>query len=344
MTYFAGLDVSMEETWLCVVDESGSVRLDRAVASDPQAIASALRQADLSGAKLGLEVGALSPWLYHELTALGFAVVCFEARQVSQILKSQRNKTDRQDAFGLAQILRGGWYRAVHVKSYDAHALRALLKARAMLVKTRQDLENQLRGLLKPFGIRLKRGGRQDLAQRIEAACGKLPELWSGCRALLKARQAVCGQLAALDGKLGRMARRDEACRRLMTVPGVGPITALAFVAHLDAPGRFQKARAMGPCLGLTPRRNQSGETDYQGRISKRGDKMLRSLLYEAANVLLSVVKAFSSLKAWGLKLAKRIGFKKARIAVARKLAVIMTAIVKDGTEFCWTSEKAPVA
>ena len=341
MPYYVGVDVSMKESFVCILDASDQVQQECTVPSDPKTLACLLGKVSQarSDVQIGLEVGALSPWLFHELTALGFSVTCFEARQVAQILKPMRNKTDRHDAHGLAQILRGGWYQATHVKSYDAHSARALLKARNMLVKARQDLENQLRGLLKPFGARLARGGRHDLAVRVAKACRAIPTLMTACQALLATRATLCDELERLDQEIKAMVQSNPPCQQLMTIPGIGPITALAFMAHLDDPARFTKARSMGACLGLTPRRYQSGEVDYQGRISKRGDKMLRTLLYEAANVLLSVVKRWCPLKAWGLKLAKRSGFKKARIAVARKLAVIMTAMLKDGTDFCWQAE-----
>lgn len=336
MKYFAGLDVSMEESCLCVLDASGNVVCEVTVATDPKAIATALPRYGADELKIGFEAGALSPWLHHELAALGLDVACLETRQVHQILKTLRNKTDRGDAFGLAQLVRSGWYRTVHVKTYDSHALRAMLKARAELVHTRQDLENTVRGLLKPFGLRLAKGGRSDFADRVRALCVERAELAAAVEALLRARSTVRAELERLDKRLTAMAREVDACHRLMTIPGVGAITALAAISAIDDAGRFAHARTAGAYFGLTPRRYQSGEIDYQGRISKRGDRMVRTLLYEAANVLLTRVTRFSTLKAWGLRLVKRIGMQKARIAVARKLAVIIAAILKDGTEFWW--------
>ena len=347
MRYFVGIDVSMEESSLCVVDASGEVAGEAGeavVATEPEAIAAALSRYGLDAVKVGFEAGALSPWLYHELTALGLDVVCLETRRVHQILKTQRNKTDRGEAFGIAQIVRSGWYGSVHVKSYDSHALRALLGARDELVCTRQDLENTVRGLLKPFGLRLAKGGRGDFADRVRALCVSRVDLAAAVEALLGARAAVRDELGRLDERLIAMAREVDACPRLMTIPGVGPITALSAISAIDDAGRFAHARTAGAYFGLTPRRHQSGEVDYQGRISKRGDGMVRTLLYEAANVLLTRVTRFSTLKAWGLRLAKRVGMKKARVAVARKLAVIIAAILKDGTEFWWKAEPAATA
>lgn len=340
MKYFAGIDISMEQSCLCVLNAGGEVVEEATVATTPEAIAGTLSRYGQGAVKVGFEAGALSPWLYHELAAGGWDVACLEARQVHQILKMQRNKSDRGDAFGLAQLVRSGWYRTVHVKTYDSHALRALLKARAELVHTRQDLENTVRGLLKPFGLRLPKGGRSDFADRVRTLCVSRADLAAAVDALLRARATVRAELERLDKRLVVMARENDACPRLMTIPGVGPITALAAISAIDNAGRFASARTVGAYFGLTPRRHQSGEVDYQGRISKRGDRMVRTLLYEAANVLLTRVTRFSTLKAWGLKLAKRIGMKKARVAVARKLAVIIAAVLKDGTEFWWKTEE----
>lgn len=343
MRYFCGIDVSLEKSSLCVLDAAGEVVDESTVSTDPKAIAATLSRYGLQAVTVGFEAGMLSSWLYHELTTLETTVVCLETRQVHQILKTQRNKSDRSDAFTLAQLVRSGWYRTVHVKTYDSHALRALLKARAELVHTRLDLENTVRGLLKPFGLRVAKGGRADFAERVRALCLDRAELAAAVDALLHTRATVCAELERMDRRLRMMARELEACRRVMTIPGVGPVTALAAIGAIDDARRFANARTVGAYFGLTPRRHQSGEVDYQGRISKRGDRMVRTLLYEAANVLLSKVTRFSALKAWGLRLARRIGIKKARVAVARKLAVIIAAILKDGTEFCWKPE-APAA
>jgi len=338
MKYFAGIDVSMEESSICVLDPLGAVVFEGKVATEPEAIAEALSKADCNAAKIGLEAGALSPWLCHELRALGYEVICLDCRQVHQFLKVKRNKTDRSDAKGIAEILRLGAEAPVHVKSYDSHAQRALLKTHIELVHIRQDLENTIRGILKPFGLRLPRGNRPSLPERVRELCRDFPELEAATASLLRCRSRVQEELSLVDKKLAAKVRGDNDCQRLMTVPSIGPITAVAFKSMVDDHGRFAKARAVGAYVGITPRRYQSGEVNYMGRISKRGDKMMRTLLYEAATVLLTVVKRFSSLKAWGLKLAKRIGMKKARVAVARKLAVIMAAILQDGTEFCWNN------
>jgi transposase len=161
---------------------------------------------------------------------------------------------------------------------------------------------------------------------------------------LAEVRRHVVAQVAALDRDIRRLVRSEPVLKRFMTVPGVGPITALASLSTIDDPERFKHARDVGPYLGLTPTRYQSGETDRHGRISKCGDAFTRTCLYEAANVLLTKVQRFSPLKAWGTRLVQRIGAKKARIAVARKIAVILRCIWTDGTEFWWTREEAKMA
>jgi transposase len=247
----------------------------------------------------------------------------------------------RNDAAGLAQIVRTGWYRQVEVKSLACHEVRAVLLARARLVASRRDVENQMRGLLKPFGLLVGKVRGKGFEGRVRELVADAPAMAEVMDALLLARRALCAQIARLDVRVQALAKAVAPCRRLMTVPGVGPITALAYVTAIDDPGRFRKGRSVGAYLGLTPRRYQSGEVDRAGRISKCGDGLVRTLLFEAAGVLLTRVQRMSPLKAWGLRLAKRIGAKKAKVAVARKLAVILHCMWTDGTEFWWTKEEA---
>ena len=253
----------------------------------------------------------------------------------------QVNKTDRNDAAGLAQIVRTGWYREVEVKSLACHEVRAVLLARSRLVASRRDLENQARGLLKPFGLLVGKVRGKGFEGRLRELIADAAAMAEVIDALLLARRALCTQVARLDVRVRMLAQTIAPCRRLMTVPGVGPITALAYVTVIDDPGRFRNGRSVGAYLGLTPRRYQSGEVDRAGRISKCGDGLVRTLLFEAAGVLLTRVQRMSPLKAWGLRLAKRIGAKKAKVAVARKLAVILHCMWTDGTEFWWTKEEA---
>jgi transposase len=256
----------------------------------------------------------------------------------------QINKSDRNDAVGIARIMQCGWYKEVRVKSFDSHAIKALLTSRALLVKIKRDLENQIRGLLKNLGLVIGRAKMNVFSVRAEELIADRPELTAAVEPLLTARQTIGQQIADLDGKVRRLARHSEPARRFMTAPGVGPITALCYLATIDDPTRFKRSRSVGAYAGLTTRRYASGEIDWTGRISKCGDAMLRSYLYEAANVLLTRNPKWSALKAWGMRLAKRSGLRKAKVAVARKLAVILHRMWIDGTEFNWSSKEAALS
>jgi transposase len=341
MDQYVGLDVSLKETFVCVVDASGEVVCEKSVGTTPETIAKFIEKKAPGAVRVGLESGLLSTWLWHGLRALGLPVVCLDARHAASALKMQVNKTDRNDAAGLAQIVRTGWYREVEVKSLACHEVRAVLLARSRLVASRRDVENQMRGLLKPFGLLVGKVRGKGFEGRLRELIADAPAMAEVIDALLLARRALCAQIARLDVRVQALAKAVAPCRRLMTVPGIGPITALAYVTAIDDPGRFRKGRNVGAYLGLTPRRYQSGEVDRAGRISKCGDGLVRTLLFEAAGVLLTRVQRMSPLKAWGLRLAKRIGAKKAKVAVARKLAVILHCMWTDGTEFWWTKEEA---
>jgi transposase len=341
MTQYVGLDVADEETSVCVVDQEGAVLVEAKVASEPAAIAAFIRAQAPQVVKVGFETGPLAAWHWHELKQLGLPVVCLDARHAKAALACQINKTDRNDAFGLAQLVRMGWYREVQVKSYGSHYVRAALRVRALLVRSRCDFENQVRGLLKIFGLRLGKTGRKGFAKRMAELLEKQPELEALVAALLKVRETIVEQIATLDAGLQRIAKGSATIRRLMTVPGIGPITALAFASAIDNPFRFRKASSVGAYFGLTPRRYQSGEIDRPGRVSKAGDGMVRRCLFEAAVVLLRRVNGWSPLKAWAVRLSKRIGWPRAVVALARKLTVILHCIWVDGTEFWWTRTEA---
>lgn len=263
------------------------------------------------------------------------ACVCIESRQAYQALKSlATHKTDRNDARGLAQLARTGFFKPVHVKSLPAHALRALILARKKLVGQRVTLENQIRGLAVVFGVRLPRAlSPAFISEALQASKG-INGLSAAMQGLVAARAAVLGAVAAIDADMKRMARASAACRRLMTIPGVGQLTALAFTAAIDDPERFRRSRDVGAYLGLVPRRYQSGEVDYTGSISKCGDRRMRTLLYEAANVMLTRYRGALKLKDWALAIAARSTMRKARVALARRLAIIMHAMLRHGTEF----------
>jgi transposase len=334
MTLYVGLDVSQKETEICVVDSDGWRTWRGKCPSQPECIAAMLREHAPDAARVGMETGPLSIWLWHGLRALGIPIDCIHARHVAAALSLQVNKTDANDAHGIAQVVRSGWYRAVAVKSLQSCRLRALLSARGELVAIRTTLYNQIRGLLKTFGVVLAPGKGGTFEQAVLTRCPTDPLVRGAIGALLAAWRVVGERKRALELQLVRLARSSEACRRMVTIPGVGAITALTFVTTIDDPRRFPRSTDVGAFLGLTPRRYQSGEVDIAGRISKAGDRTARSLLFEAANALMTRVRRESALRRWGLQLIARIGSRKAKVAVARKLAIIMHRIWLDGTEF----------
>jgi transposase len=335
MEQYVGLDVSLKMTAICIVDRTGKIEREGVVASDPEAIAVFVRLYASHVARIGLETGATSTWLWTELNKMGLPIICIDARHAKAALKMQINKSDRNDAAGIARIMQCG-----RVKGLDSHAVKALLVSRALLVKIKRDLENQIRGLLKNLGLVIGQAKMNVFVMRATELIGARPEIAAAVEPLLKAREAVEKQIANLDRKVMRLARNDTQVRRFMTAPGIGPVTALCYLATIDDPTRFKRSRSVGAYVGLTSRRYASGEVDWTGRISKCGDAMLRSYLYEAAGVLLTRVAKWSVLKAWGMRVAKRSGLRKAKVAVARKLAVILHRMWVDGTEFKWSSKE----
>ncbi len=341
MERYVGLDVSLKQTAICVVTQAGSIVQKGVVDSDPEAIAEFVRSKAPGVVRIGIETGPTTTWLWTELKRLGLPVICIDARHAKAVLTMQINKSDRNDAAGIARIMQTGWFKEVRVKDLDSHAVKALLASRALLVKIKRDLENQVRGLLKNLGLVIGRAKFNVFAVRVEELIENRPELAAAVRPLLEARKTIEQQVDDLDRKVHKLARQDAQICRFMTVPGVGAITALCFKATIDDPTRFRRSRSVGAYVGLTTRRHASGEMDWSGRISKCGDAMLRMYLFEAAGVLLTRVPKWSVLKAWGTKLAKRNGLRKAKVAVARKLAVILHRMWVDGTEFSWSTKKA---
>ncbi len=341
MELYVGMDVSLKETSICVVDDSGRIVSEGTVISEPEAIAAFIKAKAVGAKRIGLETDPTTTWLWHELRALGLPVICIDARHAKGVLSLQINKSDRNDAVGLARIMQCGWYKEIQVKSLSCHEVRAVLNSRAQLVKVKRDLENQIRGLLKIHGLVIGKVGGNIFRHRAEELVGEYGLLQEAVRPLLGVREVVRREIAGLTRKLLALARNNDESRRLMTVPGIGLINALAFCATIDEPSRFRRSRSVGAYLGLTPRRHASGEVDWSGRISKCGDAMVRTYLFEAAGVLLTRVPQWCRLKAWGLRLVKRIGFKKAKVAVARKLAVILHRMWRDGTNFIWSTKEA---
>lgn len=335
MSLFAGLDVGGKRTAVCVVDDAGKIVWQGMVDTHPEMMASALQRFRGKLAKVGLESGPFTPHLHRSLAAQDFPMVCMDARRTADAIKSRRIKTDKNDAQALAEMLRAGWFTAVHVKTADSHRIKTLLGARDQLVKVKRSLGNQVRGLLRPFGIRLpSRVGTKKFAEAAHQATQNDAIMHASIKALLEALVAIDAQVGRLDAELRELAGHSEVAWRLMSVPGIGPVTAMAYIAAIEDPNRFKRTRDIGAYLGLTAKRYQSGETDVRLGISKQGDSMARHYLYEAANVLLTTVKKRFALRSWGLQLMKKVGPKRARVAVARKLAVLMGRMWKDGTHF----------
>jgi len=335
MEYFAGIDVSLRSCALCIVDGKGNVLLERELPCEVSDIAECLRAFPYPIERVGFEAGTMSQHLFFGLTKVGFDVVCMEARQVNAALSAMRNKTDKNDARGIAQVLRTGWFSPVHMKSREAHGVRALLSTRKALLKKTMDLANEVRGLLKVFGIRLPMTVKHGSFDGVVRPLIEMDEvLVHALVPLLDARVALYEHFLELDGRVKRAASQDEVCMRMMTVPGVGPIASLTFKAAVDDPTRFKRSRTVGAHFGLTPRRYQSGEHDNPGRISKAGDRDVRATLYAAANALLMRTMAGSQIKSWGMRLVRTKGRRRAVVAVARKLAVLLHRMWTDGTEF----------
>jgi len=331
---YVGIDVSLEEVWLCVMDEAGEIICEGKIVSDPDAIRDWILAYAPRAIKIGIETGPTSTWLWHALKALDLPVICVDARHAKRVLSLQLNKNDRNDARGLARLMRSGWYKEVRVKSLDSHLIRATMASRSLLVATRRDVQNQIRGLLNIHGLVVGKAYGHVFTTRVRELLASTPALLPAIEPLLNVRDELGRHIDALDRQTMAWAKDDEACQRSMSVPGIGPITALVFHTAIEDPGHFQRSRSVGAFFGLTPRRYQSGEIDRSGRISKCDDRMVRTCLFEAAGVLLTRVQAWSSLKAWGVRLAKTIGFRKAKIAVARKLAIILHRMWQDETTF----------
>jgi transposase len=337
MKYFAGLDVSLEETAICIVDGSGWIVKETRAASEPQALSDALRRVDLPLERIGLEACSLTAWLHDGLHAGGWPAICIETRQANSVMKTMPNKTDRNDARALAQIMRTGWYRQVHVKSRQCRLWRALLVARRTVLNEMRSIENVVRAMLREAGVKLGTPSRTAFAGRVRELADA--EVMAMVEPLLAILGAMLKEFARLTKQVLDIVRNEAVCRRLMSAPGVGPITALTFRATIDRPERFSSSRAVGAHLGLTPARYQSGETDVQGKVSRCGDELARTALYEAAHSLLVRSKKWSSLRAWGMNIAKRRGMARARVAVARKLAVILHRMWADATVFRFGKE-----
>jgi transposase len=335
MNHYAGIDVSLEQASVCVVDANGKIVAEAKVASEPATLLAWFQSLGLELTRIGLEAGPLSQWLYAGIAADGLAMELLETRHVRAAFKTMSVKTDRNDARGIAQLMRLGWFRPVHCKSAAAQETRALLTARKLVHSKFHDVEMSVRGILRGFGLKVGKTTACGFAGRVRELVSGHPTLKVVATALLAVRATMMRELADLEKRVRMMARDDKRARLLMSTPGVGAIVALTYVAAVDDPTRFTSSKQVGAHFGLTPRKYQSGETDITGGITKVGDASVRALLFEAAHVILTrPLKGCTALKSWAMRLARRAGEKCAKVALARKLAVILHRMWVDGTTF----------
>lgn len=333
MEQYIGLDVSMKETAISIRQDGKRIWRGKC-ASDPQLLAAVIRKRAPYVCRVVFETGPLSVWFYHALTAEGMPAICIDARHAKASLDMAPNKTDANDADGLAHLAEVGFYREVRVKGFDSMLIRTLVTARRQLLKMRLQMSNQIRGLMKTFGLVVPKGAGSVFERNVLTLLQDDDKLALIILPMLQAWRDIRLRVAELSKQLVAMAGEDQRCRLLTSVPGVGTVTATAFAAAVEDPANFRNSRAVGAWVGLTTKRYQSGEVDHDGHISRRGDNKLRSLLYEAAAVILNRSTETSTLRTWALGLKERLGFKRAAVALARKLAVIMHAMLKTGELF----------
>lgn len=335
MDHYAGIDVSLECSSVCVVDANGKIIREGKVASEPEALISWFSSLGYELSRIGLEAGPLSQWLFAAMREAGLAVELLETRHVRKAFEAMPVKSDRNDARGIAQLMRLGWFRPVHCKSIGAQEVRAVLTARKLVQSKLRDIENHLRGILRGFGLKVGKTTNRSFGMRIRELVANHASLELIAEALLSIHAVLLREFNSFEKRVRSMARADAKARLLMSTPAVGPIVALTYASAIDDPARFKSSKRVGAHFGLTPKRHQSGETDYTGRISKIGDGSVRTVLYEAAHIMLTKpVKGCSALKSWAMRIARRAGMSKAKVALARKLAVIMHRMLVDKKPF----------
>jgi transposase len=335
MKHYAGIDVSLECSSVCVVDGDGKMVREGKVASEPGALICWFAGLGFAIERIGLEAGPLSQWLYAAMKQAGLAMELLETRHVRDAFKAMPVKSDRNDARGIGQLMRLGWFRPVHCKSMAAQETRAVLTARKLVQSKLKDVENSLRGILRGFGLKVGPTTERGFAGRIRALVAGHPSLETIAQALLSVHAVLLREFKAFNKQVRSMARCDVQAKLLMSTPAVGPIVALTYASAVDDPSRFKSSKRVGPHFGLTPRKYQSGQTDVTGRISKIGDATVRTALYEAAHIMLTKpIKGCAPLKSWAMRIARRSGMKKAKVALARKLAVILHRMLVSATPF----------
>jgi transposase len=341
MEYFAGIDVSLEASSVCVVDAAGAIVREGKVATTPGALVQFLAGGGVAFARIGFEAGPLAPWLFEGLAAAGLPVSCIETRRMKVFTSASPVKTDRKDAQAIAQAMRMGFFRAVHMKTRASLEARLVLTNRSLLLRQRLQLQNTIRGTLKGFGLKLGAASQGRFLARVRLLIADRPVLQAAIEPLLAAWTALRLTFLQLDRLVRRAAADDPVCRLLMTAPGVGPVVALAFRTGIDDVHRFAKSRLVGVHFGLTPRKYASGRIDRNGRITKCGDTMVRGYLFEAANSILARLRKACELRDWALQIAKKTSPKNAKVALARRLAILLHRMWLTGEAFRWPSAAA---
>jgi transposase len=330
MEHYAGMDVSLDTVSVCIVDGTGRVLREAKVASEPDVLVAWFGELGFVLERIGMEAGPLSQWLHKGMRENGLEVGSLETRHVRTAFKTMPVKTDRKDTRGIAQLMR--WFRPVHCESLPAQETRALLTARKLVLNKRMEMG--LRDFLRGFGLKIGPTNLRAFEARVRELVDGHRTLLAVAEALLMARTALIAELKGIESRLVGLVRGNKPVRLLMSAPGVGVIVALTYVSATDDPGRFTSSKAVGPDSGLTPKRYRSGETDVTGRISKTGDAGVRAALYEVANVILTRPVKGSTLKSWAARLAVLAGMRKAKVALARTLAVVLHRMLADGTTF----------
>jgi transposase len=345
MTYYAGLDISMKVTSIAIVNEQGKIVFETLSETNPEILAKTLNDSGFALEKIGIESGCLSFWLIDELNKLGLTAICIDSKQMAKILSLKINKTDKNDARLIADAMRCNLYKEVHHKTKESIAIGIQMGARRTLVDIRTKLKNSIRGFLKAYGVRLGTISHLKFSEKVRFSIKEHEDsVRIAVDGLLKSYEEVCKNIDHSETELEKLCRNDPLIGLFESIPGVGPITALTYKAVIDNPYRFKNPRNVGAYLGLTPIQYSSGDTVKQGGISKCGSSDLRYLLVECAVIILTRTNGWSKLKAWGLKVMKRSGLKKAAAAMARKLAIIMLRMWQEGKPFIWGEKKEQIA
>ena len=341
MSTFIGVDVSLATSAICILGEGGKIIKEAKIDSEPAAFVAFMQNLPYEITGIGMEAGPLSQWLHKALADAGFAIVLMETHKVKKALSAMPIKTDRRDAEGIAHLLQLGWFSAVHCKSVTAQETRAVLTGRSALKKALTAMELCVRGILRNFGLKMGQVSRKGYEERVRELIDGNAMLKKMALPILAARAELRKQLAVFERQVRSMAMKDSVCRRLMTMPGVGPVVALTYKAAVDDPTRFRRSKDIGPWVGLTPSREESGERSVVGGISKTGDVGLRTALYQAANVMLNHGGA-NWLKTWALQLAEKCGNRrKVKVALARRIGVVLHRMWMNTTDFRSIREEA---